>query len=157
MSFSLHRVQAMVNIIRADISHLDTVITLFNAYRSFYGKEVADSDARSFLRERIGKDESVIFLAELDSQPAGFTQLYPIFSSVNMSRVWLLNDLYVADFARLHGVATALLQAATGHASQTGASGLVLQTGRDNRNARALYEREGWCRQDNYYWYDLEV
>ncbi|MDN5882641.1 MAG: GNAT family N-acetyltransferase [Nitrosospira sp.] len=147
----------MLETIHANLDHLDVVLPLFKAYRGFYGRESGDRQARDFLRERIANEQSVIFLAELDLQPVGFTQLYPIFSSVNMSRVWLLNDLYVAESARRQGVATALLRAASEHASQTSASGLILQTGRDNRNAQALYEREGWRRQDNYYWYDLEV
>ncbi|MGH8426671.1 MAG: hypothetical protein ACRES7_01640 [Gammaproteobacteria bacterium] len=82
---------------RAELSDLDALAPLFDAYRSFYGRKSDLYGARTFLEERLQREESIIFLAELDSQPAGFTQLYPLFSSVNMSRIWILNDLYVTE------------------------------------------------------------
>ncbi|MGH8161600.1 MAG: GNAT family N-acetyltransferase [Gammaproteobacteria bacterium] len=147
----------MLQIIRANLTHLDTIVPLFKAYRHFYGHESTDTEARNFLRERIERDESVIFLAQKDSQLVGFTQLYPLFSSVNMSRICVLNDLYVAESARRHGVASALLRAAAQHAKRTGARGLMLQTGRNNYPAQALYEYTGWKREDCFYWYALAV
>jgi len=74
-----------------------------------------------------------------------------------MHRAWLLNDLYVAESARRHGVAGALLDAARRHGKATGAHELTLQTTVDNKAAQALYEREGWVRQDGFYWYGLEL
>ncbi|MGH8225223.1 MAG: GNAT family N-acetyltransferase [Gammaproteobacteria bacterium] len=147
----------MLEINRATIGQLDALASLFNAYRVFYGRKPDLDGARAFLEARLQHEESVIFLAELDSQPAGFTQLYPLFSSVNMSRIWLLNDLYVAESARRHGVADALLDAARKHGEQTGASGLMLETAEDNRPAQTLYERKGWKREDGFYWYALEL
>jgi len=47
----------------------------------------------------------VVFLA-LDGdagRATGFTQLYPLFSSVAARRKWLLNDLLVAPELRLKG------------------------------------------------------
>lgn len=145
----------MLEVDRANINHLDALAPLFDAYRVFYGRKTNLNGARTFLEARLQRKESVIFLAELDSQPAGFTQLYPLFSSVNMSRVWLLNDLYIAESVRHRGVASALLDAARRHAEQTGASGLSLETDHDNRAAQALYEREGWRRIDEHFWYEL--
>ncbi len=147
----------MLEIKRANIAHLDALAPLFDAYRSFYKRDADLEGARAFLKERLEHEESVIFLAELDSQQAGFTQLYPLFSSVNMSRIWLLNDLYVAESARRSGVAGALLDAARQHGEQTGASGLMLETAEDNRPAQTLYERKGWKREQGFYWYALEL
>ena len=113
--------------------------------------------ARAFLDERLRNEESVIFIARVDGKAVGFTQLYPCFSSVRASRTWLLNDLYVDGSARRKGVAAALLDAARQHGITTGATSLTLQTGKDNTAAQALYEREGWIRQDDYYWYDLPL
>ncbi|MGH8273994.1 MAG: GNAT family N-acetyltransferase [Gammaproteobacteria bacterium] len=147
----------MLEISRASIGHLDTLAPLFNAYRIFYGRKTDLNGARAFLEARLQHKESAIFLAELDSKPVGFTQLYPLFSSINMSRIWLLNDLYVAESARHRGVAGALLDAARQHGEQTGASDLMLQTGKDNRPAQAFYKRKSWKREDGYYWYALEI
>lgn len=72
-----------------------------------------------------------------------------------MRRIWLLNDLYVAQSARQCGVAAALLDAARRYAMATGAGGLMLQTEVTNVAAQAAYEHSGWIRQDGFYWYDL--
>lgn len=147
----------MITVDRAGFPDLDCLAPMFDAYRRFYGQPADLHGARTFLGNRLENDESVIFLARLHGEPAGFTQLYPIFSSVRMRRAWLLNDLYVAESARKHGVARALLDAARRHGEATGAHELTLQTTRDNAPAQALYESEGWIRQQDFYWYDFEL
>ena len=140
---------------RAGLDDLEALVPLFAAYRVFYEQPRDGQKARAFLDDRLCNGESVIFLARVDGKGVGFTQLYPCFSSVRASRTWLLNDLYVNDSARRKGVAAALLDAARQHGISTGATSLTLQTGKDNAAAQALYEREGWIRQEDYYWYDL--
>jgi len=142
---------------RAGLDDLDPLVPLFAAYRVFYGQPDDHRKAREFLDARIRNGESVIFLARVGGNTVGFTQLYPIFSSVGASRVWLLNDLYVEEDARRRGVATALLDAAREHGISTGATSLTLQTTKDNASAQALYECEGWIRQKDFYWYDLPL
>lgn len=132
-----------MNIVKADHTHLDVLAELFDAYRQFYGQPPDLARARDFLTERMDRGESVVFLA-LDGQAElGFTQLYPIFSSVSAAPMWLLNDLYVAAEARGQGIGAALLDQARIHAKETGACQLLLETGADNP-ARSLYERCGW-------------
>jgi GNAT superfamily N-acetyltransferase len=148
-----------VQIIQATSEHLETLATLFDAYRQFY-KEAPDLDgARAFLAERIAHGESLLFLALLDQGgqeiPAGLAQLYPSFSSASMRRLWILNDLFVAPEARKRGVGRALLQAAREHAEHTGAKGLELMTARDNYPAQALYESMGWQRDEVFLPYTL--
>lgn len=142
---------------RAGLNDLEVLVPLFAAYRVFYGQPDDNPKAREFLDARIRNEESVIFLARVDDKAVGFTQLYPCFSSVRASRTWLLNDLYVDESARRKGVAAALLDAAREHGISTGATSLTLQTDRGNTAAQALYGREGWIRQDDYYWYDLPL
>lgn len=85
----------MYTLIQANLNHLDDLAVLFDAYRVFYKKETDLDAAKKFLRERLANDQSVIFMVYNDSRAVGFTQLYPVFSSVNMAAVWLLNDLFV--------------------------------------------------------------
>lgn len=134
---------------RATPAELDTVAPLFDAYRVFYGKRSDVAAARAFLDERLTNDESVILLARDDASSSGlgFTQLYPSFSSVAARRLWILNDLFVAEHARRRGVARALMQGARELALQTGAIRLTLQTERRNTQAQALYESLGYVRQ----------
>lgn len=132
------------------------VAPLFDAYRMFYGQPSDLARADAFLRQRLARDESTLLLAERDGLALGFTQLYPLFSSVRTARLWLLNDLYVAGIARRQGVARALLDAAAEFARGRGAAGLMLETGRDNEPARALYRGAGWS-EDTTQWYSLAL
>ena len=146
----------MTDIRRATLDDLDHVAPLFDAYRRFYGQAADVGRAKDFLRERLQRGESAILLAMQDGSALGFTQLYPIFSSVRTARTWLLNDLYVVEQARRGGVARALLDAAADFARAQGAAGLMLETMRDNAPARALYRAAGW-HEDDTQWYSRSV
>jgi GNAT superfamily N-acetyltransferase len=148
-----------VRIIQATSEHLEALAALFDGYRQFYEQPSDLDGARAFLAERLERGESVLLLALLDQEgqviPAGLAQLYPSFSSVSMRRLWILNDLYVAQAARKHGVGRALLLAAREYAERTGAKGLELMTARDNTAAQALYESMGWRRDEDFLPYTL--
>lgn len=150
-----------ITIIQVDVEEVELVAPLFDAYRQFYGCEPDTEGAVDFLTERLGNNESVIFLAltgEEDQQtPAGFTQLYPLFSSTRMKSLWLLNDLFVAPEMRHGGVGRALLEHARLFAEESGAAGLMLETAVDNTPAQALYESLGWVRETKFYTYNLEL
>ena len=137
---------------RAGPQDLDALAVLFDAYRRFYGQPADLARARDWLRTRMRFGESVVLIAERDGVAAGFTQLYPMFSSVRTARTWILNDLFVAEDARRTGVARALLDAAVQYARDEGATGISLETTRDNTAARALYGAAGW-HEDATQWY----
>lgn len=145
-----------VTVRRIDEADLDTVAPLFDAYRQFYAQPADLPRAREWLRERLRRDESVILLAERDGMAAGFSQFYRMFSSVRTARIWILNDLYVDAAARRAGVARALLDAGAELARIEGTARLMLETGRDNFAARALYRAAGWIEDDSQ-WYSLDV
>jgi len=144
----------MTDIRRATLEDLDLVAPLFDGYRRLYGQAADIPRAKAFLRERLERNESTILLAMRDGTAAGFTQLYPLFSSVRTARLWLLNDLFVAEHARRGGVARALLDAAVAFAHGQGAAGVMLETMRDNAPARALYRAAGW-HEDDTQWYSV--
>jgi len=81
---------------QASIQDIDQLALLFAEYRVFYQQSFDPEAAKQFLQERITNQESIIFIAIDDGKYAGFTQLYPSFSSVGMKKIWILNDLYVA-------------------------------------------------------------
>jgi GNAT superfamily N-acetyltransferase len=146
-----------VTIIRADLSHVSAIAPLFDAYRQFY-KQAPDLERVSaFVADRITNGESVIFLAVADGKYHGFTQLYPLLSSVELGKAWLLNDLYVAPSSRGQGIGEALLERARQFAVETGAVSLMLETGVDNFAAQHLYERLGWVRETKFYTYNLHL
>jgi GNAT superfamily N-acetyltransferase len=140
----------------AAVTDLDTLVPLFDGYRQFYRQASNPDHARSFLAERLSKNESQLLLA-LDPSGVGlgFTQLYPLFSSVRAVRTYLLNDLFVVAAARREGVARGLLIAAADHARDLGAASLSLSTALDNLPAQALYESVGWQRDQGFCEYGL--
>ena len=143
---------------RAGLDDLDLLAPLFDRYRHFYTQRFDEAVSRSFLGERLSRGDSVLLLAALDGDDgAGFTQLYPMFSSVRAARVWVLNDLFVAPDARRHGVAQALIDAAAAFARDDGAIRLELETMPDNRTAQTLYEAGGWRRYDETLRYHLPL
>ena len=139
---------------QAGLDDVDKLVPLFDAYRQFYDQPSDLTRARNWLRARIGANESVVLIAERDGLPVGFTQLYPMYSSVQTARIWVLNDLYVIPEERRHGAAKALLKAAIDYARDDGASRLQLETGRRNEAARALYRDAGW-QEDDTQWYSV--
>ena len=90
-----------------------------------------------------------------DGSAVGFTQLFPSFSSVSAARIFILNDLFVSPEARRRSVGSLLLDAAARFGREVGAVRLTLSTEVTNDKAQALYEREGWKRQTEFYSYDL--
>lgn len=142
---------------RAGLEDLAALVPLYDGYRQFYRQPADPALAARFLRERLSRGDSVIFLAEDQSGALGFTQLYPIFSSISAAPAWVLNDLFVSPAARRSGAGRALLERARQHGIETGARWLSLSTGRDNREAQALYEKLGWVRDTEYYHYELPL
>ncbi|MCM2603357.1 GNAT family N-acetyltransferase [Rossellomorea marisflavi] len=146
-----------MNIQRATTKQLEEVAILFNEYRMFYNQPSDLAGARTYLKDRMSGNDSVIFLCFEGEEAIGFTQLYPTFSSIGMKRAWILNDLFVAKDARRKGVGDALLQAARAHALETGASSLSLSTAPDNLEAQRLYERNGYRQDETFLHYELSL
>jgi GNAT superfamily N-acetyltransferase len=146
----------MITIRQATKEDIDALTVLFDLYRVYYHQPSDIAAAKKFLLQRMEKEESVVFVAEQEKALVGFTQLYPIFSSVSLQRTWLLNDLYVHGSARKQGVAGQLLEAARQHGLQTNAKWLLLQTGNDNFSAQSVYEKNGWKKMADYF-YELPL
>jgi GNAT superfamily N-acetyltransferase len=136
---------------------LDALAPLFDGYRRFYEQPSDLALARNFIGERLARMDTVIFLAEVDGKPAGFTHLFPIFSSTRCRRLWLLNDLFVDPTTRTKGVGKALLLAARAYAQSTDACGLELATAHTNKPAQRLYESMGWQLDQTFRHYEIAV
>ena len=92
---------------RADVTDIDLLAPLFDAYRQFYGRASDPELCRRYLTDRLSRDESVVFLAGVRGGAAvGFTQMYPTFGSLSAGRVFILYDLFVAADARKTGIAS---------------------------------------------------
>lgn len=138
---------------QAALADLPQVAPLFDLYRQFQGEPSDPEAGDRFLRARLDHGETVLFLATLDDRPLGMAQLYPIYSSVSLRRVFILNDLFVHADGRRRGVAAALLDALEAYAWSMGASSLRLNVARDNLQAQAVYDARHWQRDDHYFMY----
>lgn len=146
-----------MQIIQATSAHLDEITRLFDAYRVFYRKPSDVDGARQFLAERLNLEDSVIFLSkeEATSVFTGFVQLYPLFSSTRMAKLWLLNDLYVDPAYRGRAFGKALIERAKTLARDTNAAGLMLETEKSNTIGNNLYPATGFELIDGsnfYFW-----
>lgn len=145
-----------IRIRQAELDDLHELARLFDAYRQFYDQPSDLRAAREFLRERMEARQSLVIVAEGADSLVGFAQLYPMFSSVKLSSIWILNDLYVdADVRRL-GIGRLLLEASAAAARGAGASRIVLETARENTGARALYRAAEW-EEESTQWYSLDL
>ena len=143
-----------MHILKAKIEHLHDLIPLFDGYRIFYKQESDFLGARDFLTVRLTNNESVIYLAYLEENPVGFIQLYPIFSSVSMQPMYILNDIFVDSSYRKIGVGKQLIEKAKEICKRQSFKGMILETQPSNTKAQKLYEESGFLKDENlhYFW-----
>ena len=144
-------------ILQATPADVGVLAPLFDAYRRFYKRASNPEAARRFLFARLSRGESVLFYAQQGEAVSGFVHLYPVFSSLNLARQWILSDLFVTPEGRRKGVGQALMHQSRKFAESTQADGLMLETATDNHTAQRLYERLGWKRDEEFYRYFLKV
>lgn len=141
---------------QATINDLNQLSILFAQYRVFYEQPFEPDQATLFLKERLSKEESTVFIAIENDQYTGFIQLYPSFSSVGMKKIWILNDLFVSADYRKKGIGQLLIDHVLAYCKETGRKKVVLSTAHDNINAQKLYEKLGFTRSD-FYNYEITI
>lgn len=94
---------------------------------------------------------SQIFVAQVSEQLVGFIQLYPLWSSLEMGRVWMINDLFVQADHRGKSIGQALMQQGIAFAKARDAVYITLETGMDNLRAHQLYQKLGFVIEDGIY------
>jgi GNAT superfamily N-acetyltransferase len=148
----------MIRVEQATLQHIESLSNLFDQYRVFYKKPSDILAAKQFLEARIKANESVIFVSfDENNQMTGFTQLYPLYSSTRMKRLWLLNDLFVHDSFRGKGFSVALIEKAKEHCRATQGCGLILETAKSNDIGNNLYPKVGFELDQNHNYYSWDV
>ena len=137
-------------------SDVEKLAVLFDAYRVFYEKESDLNEAKKFLFDRIANKESWIIVAMEEDYMVGFVQLYPLFSSTRMKKLWLLNDLFIVENYRGKGISKQLIEKCKDVCNDTGACGLMLETAKTNKTGNNLYVKTGFVldADHNYYNWD---
>jgi ribosomal protein S18 acetylase RimI-like enzyme len=148
-----------MRIVQATLEHLDLLTPLFIKYREFYGELPFPDSSRKFLETRLKRKESVIYLALADEEDKllGYCQLFSSYSSLSLKRVWILNDIFVAEDARRMLVADRLLQTAKQMAKETNAVRMRVATSVSNEVAQKTYESIGFREDTRFKNYTLEL
>jgi len=147
-----------MKILKATKEHVSEVARLFDLYRQFYECAPDIKLANQYISERIQNNESTIFLADDDGEKKGFVQMYPSFCSVEAIKIYILYDLFVVSNSRNSGVGALLMNRATEHAKEQGASRIDLTTAFSNKPGQYLYEKLGYKRVlEDFYTYSLQI
>lgn len=143
---------------KAVMSDLENLSFLFDEYRKFYKKESDIEKAGIFLSDRLVNNDSEIFIVEDNEQlMVGFVQLYPLFSSTRMKRLWLLNDLFIQPGHRGQGCSIALINECKDLCRRTDSCGMILETAKDNTIGNNLYLKTGFLPDSDHNYYEWET
>jgi GNAT superfamily N-acetyltransferase len=124
---------------------LERLLPMIAAYQGFYeADDIRTERNREFFRRFLAPSENgEIIAAWQGARLVGYACMYWHFSSTRAVETVLMNDLYVDEHERGHGVGRALIEACAQTARQRGAHHLEWSTRPDNTTARRLYDSTG--------------
>jgi ribosomal protein S18 acetylase RimI-like enzyme len=123
------------------------VTRLLTAFRDWWGRDWPDDASFARSVERLMGDPGTEFLlaaAAEDAEPAGVCQVRYRWSAWWEAEDAFLEDLYVLDSARGHGLGRALTEAAAARAAERGCRRIELDVSEANEPAMALYTALGF-------------
>ncbi len=118
----------------------------FDPHRFLSPDEGAEAGYASFLGTQLAADDTVVMVAEIDGEVAGYVYagVEPLSWKELRDEAGFVHDLLVADAARGSGVGQQLLDAAIAWLKQRGMPRVVLWTAARNEGAHRLFERRGF-------------
>ena len=145
-------------IIEADENYIDQIGNLFDLYRQFYKYDSNIIESTNFIRDRIRKKESKIFIGINENKKAvGFVQLYETFGSLDLGKIIILYDLFVNKKYRKNKIGRNLMIKSHNYARSIKAKRIQLSTAIDNFIGQSLYESLGYIKDKDFYTYDFEI
>ena len=144
----------MISVWRAEPHEAEAVARLIVEFRDHLGLDWPSANAFLAGVERLIEDANTAYLLAApddDSPPAGVAQVRFRYGLWWAADDCLLEDLFVRDDARGHGLGGALVQAVVDLARERGCRRIELDTNEANEPAIALYERFGFSAVDSRY------
>lgn len=138
---------------QATIQDIPRIVSIFDSYREYFGQQKEPVLVEKFLFDKFEHLESVIFIAQLQDEVIGFAQLYPVFSSLTLQRVWLLNDFFIAEEKRGSGVGTQLFATVKEFTLLTKSKGIELSVEHINKKAWRFWEKQGFTQDEEFRYY----
>jgi GNAT superfamily N-acetyltransferase len=124
---------------------IEALAPLLRAYTDFYESDPSDAGLEAMARDVIAgpTERAFLLVATDDGEVVGFALNQWKWSSLRGARIVVLDDLFVAESARGHGHADALIEATAEVARSHGAPAISWFTMPDNKRAHTVYDRVG--------------
>lgn len=143
---------------KATLTDIDALTVLFDQYLVFYKKPSDIKTHKNFLTERLENNDAIVFMAfDEENKAIGFALNYITFSSLLLSKILILNDLFVDSSIRKKGTARALIEETKKFAQEIDSPIIRLRTAKNNFVAQNLYQKMGFVRDEHLYGYDLTL
>jgi ribosomal protein S18 acetylase RimI-like enzyme len=139
---------------------LPELLPLMRGYCDFYEVDPPDEELLAMSRALIAdpdREGTQLIARDEEGRATGFATIFWTWSTLSASRVGVMNDLFVAEWARGTGVVEALIAACAERSRRHGATSLDWTTARDNRRAQRVYDRIGAQRDERWVDYSLAV
>ncbi|MFE5323951.1 GNAT family N-acetyltransferase [Paenibacillus sp. NPDC056579] len=135
---------------RAERKDVPQLAELMKQYMEFYQRPLPeDGKLQDFIVHLLDHPDSGLqFVAESDGELSGFATLYYTFSTLQLKRAAVMNDLFVAADARGRRIGEALFQACLAYVREHHYAYMTWETARDNHSAQAFYNKMGGQRSD---------
>ncbi|MFP3123587.1 GNAT family N-acetyltransferase [Ectobacillus funiculus] len=131
-----------------DIPQLSNLMTQYIV--DFYQRPRPDEEALRQLIQHIQCNPSsgLQFVAEQNGKLIGFATLYFAFSTLQLKRTAILNDLFVVPDARGKKAGEQLFRACLSYIREKGFAYMTWETAKDNHAAQSLYSKMGGAVSD---------
>ncbi|MBP1933738.1 GNAT family N-acetyltransferase [Ammoniphilus resinae] len=128
---------------KTDIDHLLDMIVQYIV--DFYNRPKPDERLLMELVNQLLENPAsgIQFVAEEDGKLLGFATLYFSFSTLQVKRMAILNDLFVLPDARGRKLGEKLFQTCLSYIRENDFAYMTWETAKDNKVARALYNKMG--------------
>ena len=117
-------------------------LSLWEKYNSFYKRTILSEITKETWKRFLDPQEPVFaFVVEQESQIIGFVHYLFHRHTALMTNSCHLQDLYVLESARGHGVGTSLIELVADQATKAGSPSIYWMTQESNETARKLYDQ----------------
>lgn len=142
-----------MNIVKINEDDISRIVPIFDAYRVHSGQNSEEEKSKQFLYNNLKSKNATIFIAEEENDVIGFVQLYTMLSSMKMSQLLIINDLFVNEQARGKHVGEKLMNQAFQYGKENGYEIMYLETEKTNIVGNKLYQKLGMIldKGHNYY------
>ncbi len=136
---------------------VEILAELFGEYQTFYGVKPNYKHNLKFLQKFLEGNEGIFFLYSDGEHHVGYVNFYFSYSSVSAKRIAILNDLYVREDFRNHGIGKELIDYAINYAEEIGIEHVRWCTRINNHQAQALYSKYESTKTDWFHYDTLYI